>query len=993
MIRMLVRFLGVAAMMTGCVRSPADVAPPGEGGQITGQTRTKDPFSPAFIDLPGVSINALGTSFHATSDEGGRFRLGRLPLGTYDVLIRSRGTPRLGAQVSGVRLEVEGQSIALGVVRLGEPGVVEGRVTRLDTETPTAGVLVVLVGTDFRGFTDASGAYRIVGVPEGEYTVSALLPGYEPAARTGVRIAANARTSVTELVLRPDPNADVVVVNGVTQALASDDNAVRVRFTQRGGETFETTSSAAGEFQLSVPKGTYRVRFERDGYQPVELVGVVVRQGGVAGLSPVTLIVAQPGDVDGDGIEDSVDPDRDNDGIPNADDLAPDDPTRGADLDNDGTPDEIDDDTDGDGLSDDEELGEGSDGWVTDPLKPDTDDDGVDDADDNCPTVSNAGQDANACVVGAVCDLSPPRLLSVAPSPTRVGESVLVTAQPLAAPSCAPTGATFAELTFVSATGGTVTSTIIATTLRGVVVDGALAQQAEYPVPVTAATGTVTVVQPYAAPSNGRPLVVEPALLQVNEVLPFAGDRGTTVTVVGRGFSVDRAGPLRVRFPGSNDIVIESASDFQFEVVVPADALEGPGQVTVQNDLAQTAFAFTVSSTEPVIVTVDREMVQPGVDDIVVSGANLDGIEAAVFTGGTRQTPTAQSPSSVTFAVPVDALPGPLTLERTDGPDLVYPTPLTIVRNRTLPALGGATRLLVYGFDAVDRLQMVGFGGNFVNFYDPDDLTQLGATMPFPGAVRGGRARPAKDRAVVMVTRLNDLQTYVVNLADGQVVSECDPPFALSTTSNANNFVFGANGRYAYLPYDVSGNRAVLRVDMDATTPAETCTIVPYNRPCGFDFRTAVTAFRDPELLGFGTNQGTAVLRMTFGAAPEMTCPTPPAGDLLQAITPNRIVWDEDNGRIWVADATDLFVFDDDPANGAIQRRLIGAQSDRLINMPGGRWMVAGNLTLRIIDRQRLREVWSGRFRTTPTNIDLHPNGRTIMTFLSEVELLDIETP
>ncbi len=94
----------------------------------------------------------------------------------------------------------------------------------------------------------------------------------------------------------------------------------------------------------------------------------------------VALANADQTDTDGDGQGDACDPDDDNDGVADASDAFPTDPTESADNDGDGTGDNADTDDDNDGLSDSAEAVAG-----TDPLDPDSDDDGVNDGTDAFP--------------------------------------------------------------------------------------------------------------------------------------------------------------------------------------------------------------------------------------------------------------------------------------------------------------------------------------------------------------------------------------------------------------------------------------------------------------------------------------------------------------------------------------------------------------------------------------------------------------------------------
>ena len=111
-------------------------------------------------------------------------------------------------------------------------------------------------------------------------------------------------------------------------------------------------------------------------------------------------------DCDGDGIGDYVDPDDDNDGIPDEKELQYGTDICGfdPDCDQDGIPDSFDNDDDNDGCPDEEDF------YPCDPTKcdDDTDKDGILDSQDNCIFISNPDQeDTDGDGVGDACDNCP----------------------------------------------------------------------------------------------------------------------------------------------------------------------------------------------------------------------------------------------------------------------------------------------------------------------------------------------------------------------------------------------------------------------------------------------------------------------------------------------------------------------------------------------------------------------------------------------------------
>lgn len=414
-------------LLISCVRDLPDLPEVGEGGGITGRAVQLSALTGQLESVEGAVVEVRGVSRRAVTDAEGRFRLERLPLGRFDVVILGPEA-RVGRKLSSVGLEVDGQSVALGEVRLDEPGSLEGSIALLGESGAYvgAGSLLAVAGAAARGFSDESGRWVVSGLPAGAYDLLASRAGFGAAARRAVPVLSQVRLEVASFQLEVD---GAVGLQSVRASIHGDGEPLEDAQATVYAEGLEvlTATSSMGRFEVSLPVGAYRFRFEAPGFVPVELAGVIVLPEAVLGLVPVYLQRLDPQDADRDGMEDAQDPDDDNDGIPDEEDLDPRDPTRGGDQDGDGTPDVLDLDQDGDTLSDLEETELGADGWRTDPRDPDSDGDGVRDDLDVCPTVADDQRDSDEDGRGDACPLGRSvRVDGVDPAVVRPGERVRI---------------------------------------------------------------------------------------------------------------------------------------------------------------------------------------------------------------------------------------------------------------------------------------------------------------------------------------------------------------------------------------------------------------------------------------------------------------------------------------------------------------------------------------------------------------------------------------
>jgi hypothetical protein len=370
----------------------------------------------------------------------GKFRATRVPLGSYSVVIEappSSGDAALGRSrrtIGGVQALTDGQTVDLGDIELRGTGDLAGTVTLSDQPAvgAAAGALVTIADSaGFRGVVGRDGAFSLAHLPEGSFDVVVFFDGYAPGHLGGVQVSANETATLRNIALSPRTGSLTTAVSGQVSLTGSTDaSGVRVDFLDEihtSSTVPAATSDAMGRYTLpAVPIGSYRVRFQKDSYQKVEIPGVAVLPDGVVGLLLVALAKAIPGDENGNGIPDAMDPDRDGDGCPNVTDAFPDDPFACLDQNHDGIPDELEPDLDFDGLSNAEETSPGRDGWITDPLNKDTDGDGIDDFHDDCPTIPDPRQERGPDGVGLAC-ANGPSIADFSPKVGGVGTRVTIT--------------------------------------------------------------------------------------------------------------------------------------------------------------------------------------------------------------------------------------------------------------------------------------------------------------------------------------------------------------------------------------------------------------------------------------------------------------------------------------------------------------------------------------------------------------------------------------
>jgi YD repeat-containing protein len=146
--------------------------------------------------------------------------------------------------------------------------------------------------------------------------------------------------------------------------------------------------------------------------------------------------------------------------------------------------------------------------------------------------------------------------------------------------------------------------------------------------------------------------------LNISEFTPQIGKSGTSVKLIGSGFSTTLASNV-VKFNGVT-ATVTAATATQLTVSAPATGSTGPISVTVGAATATTREVFVYSSTTitgpPTIVSVSSSCAAPG-STVALTGTNFDVAPGAtrVELGSVAAATTVTSPTSLSFVVPLGA--------------------------------------------------------------------------------------------------------------------------------------------------------------------------------------------------------------------------------------------------------------------------------------------------------------------------------------------------
>ena len=164
--------------------------------------------------------------------------------------------------------------------------ILYGMVTDIDTGQPIEGLKISLDG--LVTYTGSNGAYAFDGVEPGTYTVIFEMEGYEPITRPSVLVEGNNELNVQMVPVGVPPGVppgEAVVYGFVTDALTGAP-IPQVMVTLDGLVRY-TASEGQYEIRDIAADQAYRLKFSKDGYQPLTLD--IVPSAGFNEVSPTLM--------------------------------------------------------------------------------------------------------------------------------------------------------------------------------------------------------------------------------------------------------------------------------------------------------------------------------------------------------------------------------------------------------------------------------------------------------------------------------------------------------------------------------------------------------------------------------------------------------------------------------------------------------------------------------------------------------------------------------
>ena len=202
---------------------------------ILGRVLFVDPTGQVAERNKEVTVSIVENQKTVAANSDGSFEFADLPPGQYTLIAQCNGfeltrevpVTLTDEPVTAILVLREKQSGVSGVVKLEESTVA----------VPLAGTQVALSGTNYAGVTGSDGAFRLLGVPQGAYTLLCMRNGYKPLEVPNVQIEAGEVVDVGTLTLERDVEYPTVVAtapeDGTKNVTILPENLLHVTFSKK----------------------------------------------------------------------------------------------------------------------------------------------------------------------------------------------------------------------------------------------------------------------------------------------------------------------------------------------------------------------------------------------------------------------------------------------------------------------------------------------------------------------------------------------------------------------------------------------------------------------------------------------------------------------------------------------------------------------------------------------------------------------------------------
>jgi hypothetical protein len=226
---------------------------------ILGRVLFVDPTGQVAERNKEVTVTIVENQTTVAANSDGSFEFADVPAGQYTLVAQcigfelTREVPVTLANepVTAILVLREKQSGVTGIVKLEES----------PSEVPLAGTQVALSGTSYAGVTASDGAFRLLGVPQGAYTLLCMRNGYKPLEVPNVQVEAGEVVDVGTLLLERDVEYPKVVAtapeDGANEVTILPENQVHVTFNKKmDPRTIQSAISITPDCKWAVREAT-----------------------------------------------------------------------------------------------------------------------------------------------------------------------------------------------------------------------------------------------------------------------------------------------------------------------------------------------------------------------------------------------------------------------------------------------------------------------------------------------------------------------------------------------------------------------------------------------------------------------------------------------------------------------------------------------------------------------------------------------------------------